>query len=81
MTDERVLDAFYAALRDDDAQQLYDRAPCGYVSTTPDGVFAKVNQTFLTLTGYERGLLGRRAFADILTAGGGSTRRTTHRCC
>jgi sigma-B regulation protein RsbU (phosphoserine phosphatase) len=68
---DQALDAFYDALLDDDPESLYDRAPCGYLSTTPDGTIVKVNETFLTLTGYERGdLLGRRSFASLLSAGG-----------
>ena len=64
-------DAFYDALLDDDAEQLYERAPCGYLSTTPDGTIVKVNATFLTLTGYDReALVGRRTFAELLSAGG-----------
>ena len=71
VTGEEALEAFYAALLDDDAEELYERAPCGYLSTTPDGTIIKVNQTFLTLTGYQRDeLVGRRSFADLLTAGG-----------
>ncbi|HSP39681.1 MAG TPA: SpoIIE family protein phosphatase [Frankiaceae bacterium] len=55
----------------DDAEQLYDQAPCGYLSTTPDGLIVRVNQTFLDLTGFRReDLLDRRSFADILSAGG-----------
>jgi sigma-B regulation protein RsbU (phosphoserine phosphatase) len=66
-----ALDAFYQALRDDDAEQLYDRAPCGYLSTAPDGTIIKVNQTFLTLTGYRRAqLVGRMRFAQLLSTGG-----------
>jgi phosphoserine phosphatase RsbU/P len=66
-----ALDEFLAALAGDDPEQLYDRAPCGYLTTMPDGLIAKVNQTFLTLTGYEqRDLVGRRRFVDLLTAGG-----------
>ena len=34
----QALEAFYEALLDDDAEELYDRAPCGYLSTTPDGL-------------------------------------------
>ena len=65
------MDEFYAALLDDDAEELYDRAPCGYLSTTPDGTIIKVNQTFLTWTGYRRSdLVGRRRFVDLLTGGG-----------
>jgi sigma-B regulation protein RsbU (phosphoserine phosphatase) len=66
-----VFEGFYEALVDDDAEQLYDRAPCGYLSTTPDGTITKANQTFLTLTGYDRGqLIGQMRFAQLLSAGG-----------
>jgi phosphoserine phosphatase RsbU/P len=71
MSSEEALEGFYGALVDDDAQELYDRAPCGYLSTTPEGTIIKVNQTFLTWTGYSQSdLLGRRTFAELLTAGG-----------
>lgn len=66
-----ALNEFLGALAADDPDQLYDRAPCGYLTTTPDGLIAKVNQTFLTLTGYgQSDLVGRRRFVDLLTAGG-----------
>jgi sigma-B regulation protein RsbU (phosphoserine phosphatase) len=66
-----ALKAFYEALLDDDAEQLYDRAPCGYLSTAPDGTIIKVNQTFLTLSGYDREqLIGQVRFAQLLSAGG-----------
>jgi sigma-B regulation protein RsbU (phosphoserine phosphatase) len=68
---ERAREGFYDALVVDDAEALYDRAPCGYLTTSPDGTIVKVNQTFLTLTGYERSdLVGVRRFADLLSAGG-----------
>ena len=68
---DEALDDFYAALLDDDPESLYERAPCGYLSTTLDGTIVKVNQTFLTLTGYERTqLVGRRTFSQLLNAGG-----------
>ena len=64
-------EGFYAALVDDDPEELYDRAPCGYLSTRPDGRIVKVNATFLAWTGYQREeLVGRRRFVDLLTAGG-----------
>lgn len=71
MSAETAAEGFYAALLDDDAEKLYDQAPCGYLSTTPDGLIIKVNQTFLTMTGFTRDeLVGRRSFASLLTAGG-----------
>ncbi|MGZ5416695.1 MAG: PP2C family protein-serine/threonine phosphatase [Nocardioides sp.] len=64
-------DGFHDALLEDDPVQLYERAPCGYLSTTPDGLIVKVNETFLAWTGLEhRDLVGRRTFAELLTAGG-----------
>ena len=66
-----AVEAFTAALLDDDPTALYERAPCGYLSSTPDGTIVKVNQTFLTLTGYQRSdLVGRRTFAELLSPGG-----------
>jgi sigma-B regulation protein RsbU (phosphoserine phosphatase) len=71
MSMEAALEAFAAALLDDDPHELYDRAPCGYLSTTPEGLIVKVNQTFLTLTGYRReDLVGQRTFVQLLTVGG-----------
>lgn len=66
-----ALQAFYDALLDDDAESLYDRAPCGYLTTTPDGTISKVNETFLALTGYtRRELVAHRTFAELLSPGG-----------
>ena len=71
MNSEAVTEAFYAALLDDDPEQLYDRAPCGYLTTTSDGTIVKANATFLDLTGFSREqLVGQRRFADLLNAGG-----------
>jgi len=64
-------DAYFLALLEDDPGKLYDRAPCGYLTTTGDGTIRKVNATFLDMTGYrEPDLVGRRRFADLLTVGG-----------
>jgi sigma-B regulation protein RsbU (phosphoserine phosphatase) len=71
LTGDEALDDFYGALLDDDAEALYEEAPCGYLSTTPAGTIVKVNRTFLRWTGYERhDLVGRRTLAELLTAGG-----------
>ena len=56
---------------DDYAEELYEHAPCGYLSTTVDGMIVRVNETFLTLTGYQRdALVGVRTFAQLLSVGG-----------
>jgi serine/threonine-protein kinase RsbW len=56
---------------DDDPDEVYDNAPCGYLSTLPDGTIVKVNKTFLDWTGYDRAdLIGRKRFRDLLSAGG-----------
>ena len=61
------MDAFV----EDDAQQLYEQAPFGYLLTTPDGTILKANATFLAFTGYSREqLFGQRRFVDLLTGGG-----------
>ena len=55
---------------DEDPGDLYEHAPCGYLTTLPDGTIVKVNKTFLAWTGYGRGeLVGRRRFRDLLSAG------------
>ncbi|MFH8370888.1 PP2C family protein-serine/threonine phosphatase [Streptomyces sp. NPDC018031] len=65
--DPAVLDALAA----ESAEDLYENAPCGYLSTLPDGRIIKVNATLLGWLGYRRGeLVGRRRFSDLLTAGG-----------
>ena len=49
---------------------LFDRAPCGFVVTTPDGSILLANSTFLELSGYRRDeLIGRRGY-ELLSAGG-----------
>jgi sigma-B regulation protein RsbU (phosphoserine phosphatase) len=45
----------------DSAEDLFENAPCGYLSTLPDGTIVKINQTLLTWLGYDRaGVVGRR---------------------
>jgi len=71
MNPDAATEAFYAALLDDDPEELYDRAPCGYLTTTAEGTIVKANATFLGLSGYEREqLVGQRTFADLLNVGG-----------
>ncbi|MET7442430.1 PP2C family protein-serine/threonine phosphatase [Streptomyces sp. NPDC004082] len=64
-------EALFSALLEDSIEDLYENAPCGYLSTLLDGQIAKVNGTLLKWLGYERGdLVGRMRFSDLLTVGG-----------
>jgi signal transduction histidine kinase len=59
-----------ALLLEETVEDLYDQAPCGYLSTLPDGTIAKVNQTLLDWCGYERDvLLAGTRFQALLTIG------------
>ncbi len=52
------------------AEELYENAPCGYLSTLPDGTIIRVNQTLLSWLGFGRQELVGRRFQDILTVAG-----------
>ncbi|MDQ2630769.1 MAG: SpoIIE family protein phosphatase [Actinomycetota bacterium] len=53
------------------AEDLFENAPCGYLSTTLDGTIVKANRTFEQLTGVSREeLLGKRRFQELLAPGG-----------
>ncbi|MFF6995357.1 PP2C family protein-serine/threonine phosphatase [Streptomyces sp. NPDC008313] len=61
----------WSSLLEDSAEDLYEHAPCGYLSTLLDGRIAKVNKTLLDWLGYRRDeLVGRMRFSDLLTVGG-----------
>ena len=58
-------------LLSDSAEELFEEAPCGYVTTELDGTIVRVNRTFERWTGHDRSdLLGRRKLQDLLTGGG-----------
>lgn len=49
---------------------FYDNAPCGFLSTTPDGTIVTVNGTLLGWLGRSRAeLVGRHRFVDLLATG------------
>jgi PAS domain S-box-containing protein len=51
-------------------EDLYEHAPCGYFSTADDGTIVRVNQTFLSWTGYRRDdLVRRKRIHDLLARG------------
>jgi sigma-B regulation protein RsbU (phosphoserine phosphatase) len=63
-------DQSYAALLEDSVEELYEHAPCGFVTTLPSGTIIKVNQTLLGWTGHRReDLIGRVRLQDVLSAG------------
>ncbi|WP_238006889.1 SpoIIE family protein phosphatase [Dactylosporangium sp. AC04546] len=48
-------------LPEESAEELYENAPCGYLSLLPDGTVVRANRTFLGWTGQRREeLIGRR---------------------
>jgi len=58
-------------LLEDSAEDLYEHAPCGYLSARPDGLIVKVNATFLAWTGHRReDLVGVVRFQELLSPGG-----------
>lgn len=69
--DADATDAAFTSLLEDSAEELYEQAPCGYLSTLMDGTIAKINSTLLDWLGLSRGqAVGRMRFSDLLTVGG-----------
>jgi sigma-B regulation protein RsbU (phosphoserine phosphatase) len=54
----------------DSPEELFENAPCGYLTTALDGTILQVNRTLETLTGHERDALVGRRFPELLTVGG-----------
>jgi sigma-B regulation protein RsbU (phosphoserine phosphatase) len=58
-------------LTQENAEDLYEYAPCGYCSCLPDGTVVKLNQTLLTWLGYAREeVVAHRSLPQLLTLGG-----------
>ena len=58
------------AFLEESAEELYEHAPCGYLSTLPDGTIVRVNQTFAEWTGRTReALLADTKFQTLLSIG------------
>ena len=49
--------------------ELYDHAPCGLLSSTPDGIVTEVNATLLRWTGHSRASVLGAPFEQLLTTG------------
>jgi PAS domain S-box-containing protein len=54
------------AVVSESADELYEHAPCGYISTLPSGTIVRANQTFLTWTGYPRDVVLGKRLRDLL---------------
>ncbi|MGY1858336.1 SpoIIE family protein phosphatase [Modestobacter sp. SYSU DS0290] len=57
-------------LLEDDPADLYENAPCGYLSTLPDGRIVKVNATLCSWLGRPREEVLRTRLRDLLSVGG-----------
>lgn len=55
---------------EEDLEDLFENAPCGYVSARPDGRISKVNRTLAAWLGYEQNQLVGRRFQDLLNIAG-----------
>ncbi len=72
MADPRPENARSALSRllDDDATDLYLNAPCGYLSTLPDGTIVKVNHTLSAWSGWTVDQLMGTRLQELLSVGG-----------
>lgn len=61
-TEQRLQDESYA--------DLFEGAPCGYLTTTPDGIITRANGTFERWTGHASESLVGTPFADLLAPSG-----------
>ena len=53
-----------------DVEDLYENAPCGYLSVRPDMRIARLNSTLATWLGFEVDALVGTDFGELLTVGG-----------
>jgi PAS domain S-box-containing protein len=55
----------------EDAERIFEDAPCGLLITAPDGTIVRVNRTFESWTSLDRRkLIGNRRLVDLLPAAG-----------
>lgn len=50
----------------DEVSDLYNRAPCGYHSLDPEGVFIRINETELRWLGYSQDEILGKKFSDVI---------------
>ena len=54
----------------EDLEDLFEQAPCGYLSLKPDGRILRANATFASWVGFDSDELKGRAFHDLLNVAG-----------
>jgi PAS domain S-box-containing protein len=57
-------------LLEDDPVDLFENAPCGYLSTLPDGTIVKINRTLCSWLGRNADEVLRTRLRDLLSVGG-----------
>jgi PAS domain S-box-containing protein len=68
---EKLLPELDLRLTEENPEDLYEYAPCGYCSCLPDGTLVKLNQTLLAWLGYTRQeLVARLCLQQLFTVGG-----------
>jgi sigma-B regulation protein RsbU (phosphoserine phosphatase) len=66
-----IRDDFLQSILKEDAEELYESAPCGYLSTLPNGVIVRANATLASWLGFGQDeLTSGKRFLDLLTTGG-----------
>jgi PAS domain S-box-containing protein len=70
MGPDKALSAIKAQLRMAELEDLYENAPCGYLSLAPDGRIDRINATFLAWTGHDPDDLRGRRFQELLNVAG-----------
>ncbi len=59
-----------AVLPQESTEELYEHAPCGYLSTLPDGTIVRANNTFFEWTAHaSEAVIARIRFQTMLTVG------------
>ncbi|WP_303310825.1 PAS domain-containing sensor histidine kinase [Hymenobacter sp. BT730] len=69
--DDELLPELDLRLTEENLEDLYEHAPCGYCSCLPDGTLVKLNHTLLQWLGYSRQeVVARYTLQELLTAEG-----------
>ena len=68
--DDEALPELDLRLTQENLEDLYEHAPCGYCSCLPDGTLVKLNETLLNWLGYNRQeLIACQSLQNLLTVG------------